>query len=184
MESDEDFAQEVSRITHSPPVFQPASPTPAAPAKQAVEVYDVHTLFQARREVALLGHISCSEIPTDDTPKPLVKTPKVVRAFSSTSVLQGVPPLSLQIPAHQCVLTLLPLASAALNMNAKRVFSLHGAEYSRWWSTEHIQQGDALVFSDGPTFVPHTMIGLSLALGTHHWQTFVPPAAPDGYLLN
>jgi len=87
----------------------------------------------------------------------------------------------LKLPAGECIAALLAPASALFEMDAKRIFSTNGAEYSLWWSTEHIAPGEVLVFTDGTPFLPHTMNGVAMALPGTNWK-YTPKPTPDFYL--
>merc|ERR1712166_799370 len=152
----DDFDQEVLRIARAPAQTRPRPPPPG----------------NAEVPARLDGPSSADIQGTQ--PK------KSARILDSKNIL--LQPISLELPAGECIAALLAPASALFEMEAKRIFSTNGAEYSLWWSTEHIAQGEVLVFTDGPPFLPHTMSGVAMALAGDNWRE-IPKPTPDFYLL-
>eukprot|EP00658_Telonema_sp_P-2_P074509 TRINITY_DN63766_c0_g1_i1.p1 TRINITY_DN63766_c0_g1~~TRINITY_DN63766_c0_g1_i1.p1 ORF type:complete len:161 (-),score=53.82 TRINITY_DN63766_c0_g1_i1:18-464(-) len=128
-----------------------------------------------------LGEIEKFELGETTDPHP--HRVKEAQIFDAATVLQGASPVDMEIPDGVCLHQLLRLASVKLGISAKRIFSTNGAEFSLWWSSAHVQHGETLVFSAGQAFVPHTMLGVGMAIGMHS-RTFIPPLAPDSYLIN
>ena len=65
----------------------------------------------------------------------------MVRIFDAKTIMHGGEPKVTSVPVSGYLVDLLPIASQLLEIDAKRVFSANGAEYSLWWSVDHVQQG-------------------------------------------